>query len=146
MNRQGTKPNRWDRGQSGNPAGRPRGTTTAAKIRKIVGEKDLKEIIDRLSTLAKLGDVPAAKLLLDRCIPPLKAVELPVSIEGVDSSGSVLSIAQEIVAACTNGQIAPSQAAAILSALSAVSKIRDVEELAQRIAAIEKVLNRGEQA
>jgi hypothetical protein len=74
-----TKPGRWKPGQSGNPAGRKPGTGEVGKLRAQIA-KDMPEIIDKLVEQAKGGDVGAARLLFERTVASLKAVEEPALV------------------------------------------------------------------
>jgi len=64
----------WEKGQSGNPAGRPKGTGEVAKVRAAIAAR-VPELLERLMTQALDGDTSAARLLLERAIAPLKAIE-----------------------------------------------------------------------
>ncbi|WP_295431927.1 DUF5681 domain-containing protein [uncultured Thiodictyon sp.] len=121
-------------GSSGNPRGRKPGTTTkAGKLRDGIA-KDLPEILATLTGLAKSGDVSAARLLLDRALPPLRSVAAPVPVPlGADltqATGAVL-------AALAAGSIGTDQASDLASVLSALARVRETVELENRIAALE---------
>ena len=120
-------------GVSGNPKGRKKGTTAASMLRKSIAD-DMPEIILTLVGLAKNGDTAAAKILLDRCCPSLKpqamAINLPVN-------GSLAEQGNEIIRATMGGNIPPDVGAQLITALAAQSKIIEVEELTQRIEALE---------
>ena len=67
------------KGQSGNPAGRPRG----AKGKRLQLPPDLTtEAIAALAEAVAAGDVQAIRLVLDRTIPALKAVTPESSLDG----------------------------------------------------------------
>jgi len=72
----------WKKGRSGNPAGRKPGTGAVAALRVALAEH-VPAIIETLASAAKAGDTAAAKLILERVVPPLKTEELPVSLCGL---------------------------------------------------------------
>ena len=126
---------RWNKGSSGNPAGRKPGTGAVAKLRTAI-EKDVPEIIKSLTTAAKAGDVGAARLLLERTIAPIKAVEQSAPIPLPD--GSLADQGRAVLAAAGAGHLAPGQAAQLLAGLGALAKLIETDELAARVAALEK--------
>lgn len=127
----------FQKGKSGNPAGRPRGTSAAQKLRRAI-ECDLAEIIEAMVAAARGGDVSAAKLLLDRTIPALKptdqAVQLPI-VEGLAENSHV------VLRAIGDGSVSPEQGAKLLQGLSSTARIEETAQLKDRLQAIERVLN-----
>ena len=128
-------PHAWLPGQSGNPSGRKPGTGTVAKLRESIAEH-MAEIIAKQVALAKTGDAQAARLLLDRVLPPLRAAEqvapIALSGEGLAAQG------RAVVAAAGAGEIAPGQASQLLTGLAALAKLIETEDLERRIDALEK--------
>ena len=124
----------FTKGQSGNPSGRPKGTSQAGKLRKAI-EGDLPDIIAALVSAAKTGDTSASKLLLDRVMPSLKPMQQAVS---VDVRGSLSDQGASIVAAMGAGTIAPEHAQSMLAGIASLSKIIEIDDFDRRITELEK--------
>lgn len=85
---------------------------------------------------AKLGDVQAARVLLDRICPPLKAEALPVEVAGL-SAGTLSERALATLEAAGRGDVSPDVAASLMAAVGTLARVREVDELERRIAALE---------
>lgn len=125
----------WKPGQSGNPAGRPPGTGAVALLRASIAEY-IPAIVGKLVEQAKGGDVAAARLLLERVLPPMKPSEQEAPITLPD--GSLTDQGRAVMAAAATGELAPSQAAQLLAGLSALAKLVETDDLAARISALEE--------
>ena len=125
----------WKPGQSGNPKGKPKGVGEVAKLRAGIA-KSVPKIIEMLTTAAERGDVQAARLLLERVLPPVKAVELAQPLK-MPAGASLTDQARAVMAAAAAGELAPGQAAQLITALGSTAKIVEVDELAKRIDALE---------
>jgi hypothetical protein len=63
----------WKKGESGNPTGKPAGARNKATIMvQAIMERGAQEITDAVVTAAKGGDLGAARLVLERLVPPAK--------------------------------------------------------------------------
>lgn len=131
---------RWKPGQSGNPSGRPRGRGDVAAIRASLAEC-LPNILDNLAKAAVSGDMQATRILLDRLLPPLRAVESPVFID-LPKAGSLTAKAEAVLTAAASGEIGASQAAQMIASLGTTARIIEAEELEPRIAALEAAIGR----
>lgn len=129
----------WQPGTSGNPAGRPRGRGEPARLRETLAAA-LPEILAQLVARAKVGDMNAIRAVLERVLPPIKATEQLVSLS-LPAGTSLADTGRALVAAAAAGQLAPGQASAMVAALAALSRVVEVEELMQRVEALE---GRGE--
>lgn len=131
-------PGRWKKGESGNPKGRTPGTGEVPKIRAAIAAR-VPEILDKLMALALEGDTGAARLLLERAIAPLKAMEPTQPITLPD--GTLTDQGRAVLTAAAAGELAPTQAAQLITALGTLAKIAEVDELTARITALEDKQN-----
>lgn len=129
------KRGRWKPGESGNPNGRTPGSGEVAKLRASIAEH-LPEIITRLVTQARAGDAQAARLLLERVLPPMKATEQPVELTLPPDAG-LTAQGVAIVQAVADGKLAPGQGAQLLTGLGSLARIREIDELEKRISLLE---------
>ena len=88
----------WKQGQSGNPKGRPRKSQkTMAQLRSQIIEH-LPDVIEVLANAAKDGDVQAARILVERCVPSMRALDQNInvneSVRGI-SDEELLSLMNE---------------------------------------------------
>lgn len=128
-------PNQWQPGQTGNPKGRPPGQSEITRLRASLAA-DVPEILAGLVLAAKGGDVQAARLILERILPSVKAIEQAVELQLPDG-GTLTAKASAVLSAAAAGELAPTQAAQLITALGTLAKITEIDELAARITALE---------
>jgi hypothetical protein len=127
-------------GVSGNPGGRKTGQTPRGKFRKQV-EKAVPQIVDHLVKAALAGDVQAARIILDRVLPALKAKDEAIILELPKSAGLVQQ-GEALVSAMTVGQVTPVEAQAVMTVLSGQRALIEQGEIARRLEVIEQWLSR----
>ena len=133
------KRGKWKQGESGNPNGRPPGVGEVTRLRESIAAH-LPAIIAQLVTKAKEGDAQAARLLLERVLPPMKAIEQAVTLSLPDGEG-ITAQGVAIVQAVAAGILAPGQGAQLLTGLGALARIKEIDELERRITQLEGVKN-----
>lgn len=126
----------WKPGQSGNPNGRPPGVSEVGRLRAAISEH-LPEIIAQLVEKALGGDTQAARLLLERVLPPVKAIEATVELD-LPEGATLTEQGDAIVRAVAAGSLAPGQAGALLTGLGSIARLKEVDELTKRLEALEK--------
>src|SRR5450759_4348264 len=112
-------------GKSGNPKGRPKNKTAPLILRKAIVEA-MPEIIQGLIDAAKLGDVGAATVLLNRCVPALKPEALAVCLPVKET---LTDLCNEIVKSIVTGKIPPDVGSQLISALAGEAKNIEVDDL-----------------
>ena len=115
--------------------GRPPGRGPVAELRATLAT-DLDKIIDTLRAQALAGDAQAIRIILDRVLPALRPVEMPTTLE-LPADGTLAEQARAVVQAAADGDLAPAQAAQIVTALGGVAKIIETTEIVSRIEALE---------
>jgi hypothetical protein len=123
-------------GQSGNPQGRPRGVGKIAALRAKLDD-NIEGIVGVLHAAALRGNLTACRVLLDRSYPAYRPTERP---EPVELPGdSLTEKARAVMDGVARGEIAPSTASELLTALDTMGRIAMTDELVTRIAALEKL-------
>lgn len=69
----------------------------------------------------------AARLLIERAIPAMKPIELPVELPLPEDAG-LADQGRAVVSALAGGLIAPGQAAQILTALAGIARLVELDE------------------
>ena len=129
------RPGRWKAGESGNPAGRTPGSGQLQKFRDAIAE-DVPEILASLVDAAKGGNINAARLILERVLPPLKAIEQAVALQLPE--GTLTAKAGALLDAAALGQLTPAQASQLIAAVGTIGKITEFDELNARITQLEQ--------
>lgn len=129
----------WKPGQSGNLNGRPSRATTGSreKLRAAIAKK-APAIIKKLVALAEGGDVQAARTLLERVLPPIKAEGTLIELAEVAEATTATEQAALIVKAVARGEIPPDVGGQLLAGIGQAARVAEIDELERRIKAIEE--------
>jgi hypothetical protein len=125
----------FKRGQSGNPAGKPRGTrnaTTLALEALLDGEAEA--LTRKAIDLAKAGDLTALRLCLDRILPPRKDRPLTFSFPAITNPAEAASTISAVLSAVASGELTPTEAGEVGKLIDTYVKAVEASELAARIA------------
>jgi len=130
--------NLWQPGQTGNPKGRPPGISEITKLRKSL-MTDAPDILAGLVTAAKAGDLQAARLILERVLPPVKPMEQAIEL---DLTGDTLTAqGRAVLSAVSAGALPPGQGGQLIAAISALARVAEIDELTARIIKLEESKN-----
>ena len=125
-------------GQSGNPAGKPRGTRHRALLAlDAIGAAGAEEVLRKVVEDAKAGDIRAAEILLRRVWPERKGRLVEFDLPPVVSAADAVQASAAIVAAVATGELTPDEAQAVASVVEIQRRAIETAELAERIAVLE---------
>ncbi|MBS0272612.1 MAG: hypothetical protein JSR85_08220 [Proteobacteria bacterium] len=101
---------RFQKGCSGNPKGRPKGSIgQAALLAKSILEENVSEICNRLVDEAKNGNIQAIRLILDRILPVRKELPMKINLPEIQCAHDVLTAINIITNAIAEGIITVSE-------------------------------------
>ena len=129
---------RFKPGQSGNPAGRPKGArhaTTLAIEALLDGEAEA--ITRKVIDAAKAGDIVAIRLVLDRICPPRKSRPINIELADIANTAGVSFAQQQVLDAVSKGDLLLDEAQALSGLIEARRKALETEELESRILELE---------
>jgi hypothetical protein len=131
------KPGRWYPGMpSPNPKGRPPGIRDRrAKLNHML-LKDADAILQRVVESALDGDTTSAALVLNRVLPALKAQAERVSFD-FDVNAPLAQQVEAVLVAIAGGDVPADMGKSIIESISALAGIKQIDELEQRLNALE---------
>src|SRR5262245_1886149 len=129
----------FQKGQSGNPAGRPRGIVNrATALAQTLLSERAEGIARKVIELAEAGDMAAIRVCMERLVPPIKhhpvAVELPPLENAVDSVEAMASIAAAVAA----GDLTAAEAAELAKVVNVYVGALASKAFEERLSALEK--------
>ena len=130
---------RFQKGQSGNPSGRPMGARNAATMAAeslLDGESET--LTRKAIELAKEGDGPALKLCLERIIPARKSRPIKIDLPEVNEPKDVLSALSATLMAVGKGELTPEEGQAISGLLEQTRRAQELVDLDARLQKLEK--------
>ena len=114
----------WKPGQSGNPKGRKPGTGEVTKLRNSIAEH-IPSIIIQVDA-AQNGDIQAARLLLDRVIPRIKAIDSPVEL--AMPTGTPADQCRAVLTAVGDGLITVPQGVQMMASIEALARMAKIDK------------------
>ena len=126
-------------GQSGNPAGRPKGARNRATLAaEALLEGEAEALTRKAIELALAGDPLALRLCLERIVPPRKERPIALPLPAITSSSDVPDAIATVLAAVAQGVLAPAEAAELAKVVDTFAKAIEMRDFDSRLTALEK--------
>jgi hypothetical protein len=129
----------FEKGESGNPAGRPRGSRnrTALLMENLLSYEA--EAIGRKAVeMAIKGDMAAIRLCMDRLAPARKEEPIAFELPPLEKPADSVAAAATLVAAVAEGELTPSEAAQLAKVIEVYVRAIETKVFDERLASLEK--------
>src|SRR5262249_2361696 len=113
----------FQRGQSGNPEGRPKGSRNRATLAlESLLDGQAEELTVKAIELALGGDMTALRLCMDRILPARKDRPVTFDMPAIDSAADAKTAGAALLTAVSVGTLTPSEAAEVGKLIDAYLK------------------------
>ncbi len=133
---------KFQKGRSGNPAGKPKGArhkTTLAVQALLDGEAE--EVTRKVIEAAKGGDMVAIRLVLERILPPRKDAPVVLSLPPINNPTDGINALTTILQAVSQGEITPAEGNALSAITEQVVGAYETQVIEKRLEALEAAIN-----
>jgi hypothetical protein len=133
------------KGQSGNPAGKPKGTKhMATRVAEALLDGEAERITRKAIERALEGDTTALRLCLERLIPARRDRPITFELPPVETAADAAKAIGSVLTAVAAGEVTPQEAAEVASLIETYAKALEIRDLESRIATLEqKVKDNG---
>ena len=137
-NTEAEKAGRWQPGQSGNPAGRPRGSRNAALLAlDAIGAEGAAEVMQAVVGAAKAGDMRAADILLRRLWPEGKGRPVAFTLPPMRAAADIVPALAAVADAVAAGDLSPEEGHAVAGIVEVQRRAIETADLERRLLALE---------
>ncbi len=136
-------PNRWRKGQSGNPHGRPLGSRhRATLLAENLLDGQTEELLQKTIDLALAGDSTALRLCIERIIAPRRDRPVDFRLPTLGSAQDAVNAIAAITDGVASGDLTPSEAAELAKVVDAYRSAVETAEIERRLGALEEARDR----
>jgi Family of unknown function (DUF5681) len=130
---------RFQKGQSGNPAGLPKGTRhRATQLAEKLMEDDAEDIVRAVVNAAKAGDPTAMRLCIERLVPVRKGRPTTFDLPQIKTAADVTGALGTIAGAMAAGELTPDEAGAVAGVIEAKRRAIETVEHEERLRILEE--------
>ncbi len=128
----------FQKGQSGNPAGKTKGVRNRATLMaERLMQDDAEDVIRAVIEKAKQGDMTAARLIVERIAPVRKGRPITLHLPDAKTSADLAAAMASLVRAMATGEVTPDEAATIAGVFEVRRKTIESVDFEERLAALE---------
>jgi hypothetical protein len=124
----------FQKGQSGNPAGRAQGSLFAEAIL----EDDREGIMDAVVNAAKNGDPTAMRLCVERLVPLRKGRPVVFDLQPIKTAADIAGAVGELARAMAAGELTTDEASAAASVIEMHRRAIETTEIELRLQKLEE--------
>lgn len=133
---------KYKKGCSGNPNGKPKGARNKSTLAaESLLEGSLDKICKKVEEEALNGNMQAAKMILERFLPPRKDRTIEIALPPINTFDGVLNAVGFIVNAVGKGEITPSEGELMARTVESYSKALEAYQFESRLKDLEEYLN-----
>jgi Family of unknown function (DUF5681) len=129
---------RFEKGRSGNPAGRPRGSRNRSTLAaQLLLQGEAEALTRKAVELALGGDPAALRLCLDRLIAPHRGRLVAFALPPMRTPADLAPAMDAIAAAVARGVLAPAEAAELAKVVDTFANAIETRDFDSRLRALE---------
>src|SRR4051812_17476928 len=134
---------RFKPGQSGNPAGKTKGTRhRATRAAEALLDGEAEALTRRAVEMALAGDTVAMRLCLERILPVRKDRPVSFALPPLETAADAVQATAALVDAVAAGELTPSEAAELSKVVEGYIKAIELHDVQQRLEALEAAQQR----
>ena len=132
----------FQKGESGNPSGRPRGALNRATVlaQELLSAR-VEGIAGKLIELAEGGDMRAIRVCMDRLAPVIKHQPIAVELPPIEKPADSVEAAASIAAAVAAGELTATEAAELAKVIDVYVRALDGKGFDERLTKLENEIS-----
>ena len=130
---------KFEKGKSGNRAGRKPGTGKHQQFRKII-EAKAPDLIKKAISMALEGDQKMMAMCLDRVLPALRTVDTPITVPDLQSADTLLEKAHGAINGIFSGDITVQDGLNIAQACANIARVSETAEQEEQLGQLEDAI------
>jgi len=129
----------FPKGQSGNAAGRPRGSSNrATRAAELLLDGEASALTRKAVELALAGDQAALRLCLDRTVAPRRERAVELALPPIRDAGDILGAIKVVTGAVGRGAITPSEGFTLSQMIETFLRAIDASDFENRLRELEE--------